>query len=416
MRISEVRVVEQNGMARLQGEVIYEQGDKARLPLWIEVPAERRGMLNAASHAFLVASLLPTMRRGEDIIYEGPVDDRARWGLGELQRAFCCMFPKMVQPVSIDFRNPAPNRSGPRRPGRAVFFSAGIDAFHCAYRVHHEPLLLPPQATGYLLPVHGFDVPPDQPELFQQILRAAEVVRRRTGWLVVPVRTNIKQAFFPPPRHVGWNELGFSPMLASIGHALSNELGKIHIASGACYHQFELDASGCRTDPFWSSSHLEVINLGTDKTRLGKIIEMADWAGLLGHMRSCLGVSVIDPPNCGLCKKCVRTIIALYAAGVLPKAAPAFPGNVDEQIVEIAAKAWSRSHLDLDLFHEVVEHLDRHPVDHRSAQVARNLRQGLKSMDSTPLKKFLREWDKTYLKGRLDHLQTRLKNLHNSAY
>lgn len=94
--------------------------------LWFDLPSQWAALLSDRSDAALVALLLPAMRTGRDLHVGGVVtDELLRWVNEHLQGLICAaLFNYRKIRVTSD-RTAAP---GPRGPGVAMGFSAGVDS------------------------------------------------------------------------------------------------------------------------------------------------------------------------------------------------------------------------------------------------------------------------------------------------
>jgi hypothetical protein len=113
-----------------------------------------------------------------------------------------------------------------------------------------------------------------------------------------------------------WNGTG----LAATAHALGRGFGVFLIPAGSRYWtvgppvgSHPLIDESCRTE--W----LEIRNDGAHNGRPKKVAALAGNDLVLGHLRICTQ-SRSGPRNCGRCNKCLRTMIAMEAAGMLERA------------------------------------------------------------------------------------------------
>jgi hypothetical protein len=144
---------------------------------------------------------------------------------------------------------------------------------------------------------------------------AVDVIAGLTGTKLVVVETNLRDAFDP-----NYERYFCGAALASASLALCGGIGATLIPAGWDYGTLEPTGSHPLLDPLWSTERQQVIYDGAGSRRVDKIEELAhDWPESLAWLRVCLenrGGGV----NCGRCRKCARTMVALDLLGVLPQA------------------------------------------------------------------------------------------------
>ena len=108
----------------------------------------------------------------------------------------------------------------------------------------------------------------------------------------------------------------FSGPLAAVGHLLGSAAGRMLISSDGL--GFEHPEVGARpsTDPLHSSASLQVEHVAFHVTRLEKIRAIAGEPIVQQHLRVCWQ-NLDGRLNCGVCEKCVRTMLALDTCGLL---------------------------------------------------------------------------------------------------
>jgi hypothetical protein len=144
------------------------------------------------------------------------------------------------------------------------------------------------------------------------------------GKRLVEIETNIRELLNP---YVGWGALSHGAALASVGHLLAPEFRRIYIASSHTYlHMFSWGSHPV-LDPLWSSDTLEFIHDGCEATRVRKVSLIAKHEIALQHLRVCTK-NPDSSYNCGLCEKCVRTMINLMVNNALEKC-PTFDNEFD---------------------------------------------------------------------------------------
>jgi hypothetical protein len=174
---------------------------------------------------------------------------------------------------------------------------------------------------------HGFDIGgiascnPER-ETFERALIALSAVAQDARVELVPVFSNI--------RHLD-NDLHFwiyefyGAALASVAHAFSKQLSTVSIACSLDIPIMAPVGSHPLLDSNYGCADLRIQHDGITLSRLDKVRQVADWDAALHNLRVCTW----NPPgllNCGVCEKCVRTMLELMAVGKL-KDTRAFPTN-----------------------------------------------------------------------------------------
>ena len=122
--------------------------------------------------------------------------------------------------------------------------------------------------------------------------------------------------------------------------ALGGYFSSYHYASG--YDLSAFDVSKCDQDTVYiesllasllSTRALRFYIVGMEKSRMDKVRGIADWPVAQAHLNVCFK----EGQNCGVCEKCRRTQLELYALGKLDQFSavfdvPAFYQNLQQQI------------------------------------------------------------------------------------
>jgi len=204
-------------------------------------------------------------------------------------------------------------------PGKGVslFFSGGVDCFYSL--INHM------EEVESLVLIHGFDVPLADTKTFGLALgRAREVAHIYKKRLIV-VRTNV---FWEQPSiPCGWWMYG-GAALAAVALALAPNYGKMYIASSFAYADIHPDGTHPLLDPLWSTDALQIV-YDIPEARLNKLRLIIQHPEALARLRVCWENQ--GNYNCGLCEKCIRTMLGLRALGIDHCAA--FPDTLTPKLV-----------------------------------------------------------------------------------
>ncbi len=266
----------------------------------------------------LVLALLPAMRVGADLLPSEPISDDFSVDLARFMEIFGGWFKDFGK---VDILGERGDPVNPRINDRVgVFFSGGVDAFYTLLKHQHE--------ITDLVCVHGFDI-----GLQDQVTRTAvsdmcRAVADRLGKGLVEVETNARSMV---RRYGKWGAHVHGAFLACVGHSLSSEFRKIYVASS--FHRDDLFPWGSHpeTDPLLGSREITFIHDGCEAKRTEKTEAICEHEIAMDHLRVCF--EIIDGTyNCGVCEKCLRTMISLYAMGKLERCRT-LPGRLDPTAV-----------------------------------------------------------------------------------
>ncbi|WP_156155935.1 hypothetical protein [Demequina phytophila] len=283
------------GPNRLEFDVVF--GPDDAVTLWFEADVP----LKPSSAPALPAALPIAMRVGSSLVLQGDFDGVA---LANAQRAQELLEHWFSDLSRVDI---SATTGSPAVPSAGVgcFFSGGVDSFYS--------VLAHADVITHLIFVHGFDIPLADVDLADRALHEVRAAAAALGMKLVVVRTNVRELSDP---YVAWGDQYHGAALAAVGHLLADHFREVLIP--ASHHVTELFPWGTHPDldPLWSSSELEFLHDGEDRTRPEKVSSIAVSQVALDHLRICWenrgGLY-----NCGECEKCVRTMISLRAAGAL---------------------------------------------------------------------------------------------------
>jgi 7-cyano-7-deazaguanine synthase in queuosine biosynthesis len=201
--------------------------------------------------------------------------------------------------------------------GVSLFFSGGVDSFYSLIKHRDE--------IDNLVLVHGFDIPLENSEAFALAETQVREAARLFGKRLIVVRTNLRKD--QPNIPGGW-EMYHGVALMAVAYALAPNHGKVYIASSYSYANLHSWGSNPLTDPLWSTEAVQIIHDGGE-TRMNKLRTLVQYPEVIERLRVCW-----ENPgcfNCGLCEKCVRTMLALRALGV--ERCAAFPDILTPDLV-----------------------------------------------------------------------------------
>ena len=317
MKIHDITQERVGPCARISAQITWEDCQRSTQQIYYEVREPFCDALTYTPHAFLVPAVIPAMRHGEErVAIEGAICPELRDGLQVAMGWIHKWHGAARTPVRIeaDVRTTAPELSTPTRAG--CFFTGGIDSLatvrrnRLAFPVDH------PSAFQDAIIIYGLEV--DQPEAFEDVLRALSVIAEDARLNLLPVYTNVRSL------DEDWQFWEFEwegSVYSAVAHALTRRLTTVSIASTYDIANMHDLGSHPLLDPNYGSSELRVLHDGITLSRLEKTHLVMGWDAALQHLRVCNTVKQYRPEtiNCGACEKCVRTKLALISLGALDK-------------------------------------------------------------------------------------------------
>lgn len=200
--------------------------------------------------------------------------------------------------------------------GVGAFFSGGLDSLHTAMTRSDE--------ITHLIFVHGFDIDVRDDV---RARRVADVIRRAAAFLdkpVIEVATNLRRL---SDQAMVWDREFYGAAMAMVAQSLATELHRVVIPGSWPAGKSPVWGSHPDLDRLWSSGAVAISHDAGHHTRVAKLRDLADHPELLENLRVCWRNSG-DDLNCGRCEKCVRTKLALIAAG-MPDACASLRGAVE---------------------------------------------------------------------------------------
>jgi hypothetical protein len=265
--------------------------------------------------AFTVAAVPVAMARGLAVEAPGPLSGEFARGLAAWQTVLATWYPDRLAPVEVRARERRPKKAA---SGVASFFTGGVDSFFTALR--HLPRL------DALVFVHGFDVPLEElPDLRREVSAGLRTAAEELGKPLVEVETNLHD--FSDRFESPWGTTFHGAALAAVAHVLSPSFREVLIGGTHTYADLFPWGSHPVADPLLSSDRVRLVHDGADADRVEKTIAVAGSDVALRHLRVCWE-NRDGTYNCGQCRKCLRTQIALRIAGKL-EACSTLPDRID---------------------------------------------------------------------------------------
>jgi len=273
--------------------------------------------LKVDASPFAAALLIPSMKQGEDLIIEGTISKELYEGMRQIMQIFLS-WDIGLKPIKIIASKLVADTASPKVT--ASFFSGGVDSFYTYLKRKKDAK----DPVTHLLLVNGYDIDPRNKKLWNATLASVQAVAKVEHAHLIEVESNIRSLIDPI---LSW-DFAHGGCLAAVGLCLRKGLKQVYIPS-SCIESRQIPwGTHLDVDAHWSTEKLGFAHDGTEATRVNKIgWQVAKSPTALKYLRVCY-MNEKGAFNCGVCEKCLRTMINLYVAGVLD-AAETFPHRID---------------------------------------------------------------------------------------
>jgi hypothetical protein len=409
MKIENLRSEKKDNRTRVSAQVKWEDGERPLQEIYFETVEAFSNDISCNPHAFLVACIMPALRFGEKRIFiDAEICPELKDGLVTAMGLICNWFDRYNGASSLVRIETKPQKYvglSSKTPRAGFLFSGGIDSLATlrANRIHYSP-----EHPGYIkdgILIYGLEV--YKPEDFENVLNAVSILAKDAGVTLIPVYTNIKD-LGPEDNKIFWGDFWIHEFMgatfAAVAHAFSKRLSALSINSCHDIPNLMPYSSHPLLNPYYSSSDLKIRHEGIHLSRLAKTELVSGWDLALRHLRVCNKSEEYNTErlNCGKCEKCVRTMLAFQALGVLEKT-EAFPVNtVSVELVNEAVQLGANT---LPLYHEIMELLAKkgqndlvQAIEHRIEVFYHQ--QKIKKLKERTIEPII-EFDRKYLKSSL---------------
>lgn len=285
--------------------VVEGPGPDDAFDLWFRSSGAR---LTAAPEAFVTAALPVAMGHGVALRAPGRVSPRFAESIDRWQRTFAAWLPDELSPTTVEAKTRRPR---PPSTGVGAFFTGGVDSFYTVLE-HRERL-------DGLVYVWGYDLPLEQwPELRQEVAVGVRTAAAELEVPLVEIETNLHD--WSDLHGAAWGTTYHAVALAAVAHLLTPSFGELLVGSTYTYRDLFAWGSTPITDPLLGSDLMTITHDGCEADRVERIRRIAESDVALRHLRVCWENRDLSY-NCGVCEKCIRTMIALQICGKLDQCA-----------------------------------------------------------------------------------------------
>jgi hypothetical protein len=336
MKIENLRTETRGNRKRVVATVVWEDCERPAQELYIEGGEEFAQDLSPNPHTFLTASVVPAMKHGERrISMDAEICPELRTGLMTAMRWIHNWYGENRKPVKLEtrLRTTVPAPSTTERAG--FFFSGGVDALATLRMNRLSFPLEHPWSMKDGLIIYGLEV--EEPKAYEYVMSALSRIAEEAGINLIPIYTNLRSL---DDNWYFWEHEWEGAVFSAIAHALSSRFTVVSIAATHDIPNMQPLGSHPLIDPNYSSADLHIRHDGITLSRFDKIRLIAGWNVAVENIRVCNKSELYKPGvlNCGRCEKCVRTMLALTALGILDKALTFQEAEVTEKLVREAVK------------------------------------------------------------------------------
>jgi hypothetical protein len=283
--------------------------------LRIDVPAGMEPAEGDAT-AFMLLALPLAMYRGEDLQLDGLVSPLTLRQSERLQTIYAAWDRAAIRSrVRVAGELPSQKPAS----GHGCLFSRGVDSMYSAIdtSVSAETQLV---FCDSLEPIQDAQTRAEEWRLVQE---AAGLIGRG----VMRISTNLRS---PEAQLIDYQDL-HGAGIAFMGHSLSGGFGEMVVPADQSYSIAGASGSNPLINPLFASDRLTFDYHGLEAGRPGKVARLAsERPDLLPYLKVCFMENT--PANCGRCRKCLVTMIALQSAGAL-ELASLFPDRIDLEVL-----------------------------------------------------------------------------------
>ncbi|BDU36505.1 hypothetical protein [Vibrio nigripulchritudo] len=284
--------------------------------LWFEIENKVNQLDDSDCDSYVLAVIMDAMQEQREVHVKGEVSRTLLGNIEEFQSAWNKWLPELyhIVDIKVDVVNSDPVL--PRNQAICAF-SGGVDATFSVWRHHKKLAGYRSQNIRLSALVHGFDIPLNDNEAFENAFKRSESTLSDVDIPLVAIKTNYRLW-----SKVNW-EHAFSTALVATLSNMKREADICIVGSSEPYDSLVIPwGSSPITDHLLSSSSFAVIHDGASHSRTEKVDEIANWQKGIDNLRVCWQGDLKDR-NCGVCEKCLRTKLNFLATGNgIPKSLP----------------------------------------------------------------------------------------------
>lgn len=315
---------------------------------------------------FAAALLIPSMRKGEDLIIEGSISQQLYDGMYQAMTLLTSWDDLQLKPIKIKAQNITKDTQ--KSTYIASFFSGGVDSFY-TYLKHKKTA---DGKLSHFILVNGYDIDLRNKKLWETTKYNVEKIAKKEQVEVIEIESNLQPLLEPI---MVW-DYTFVGGLSAVALLLRNKIKKVYRPSSYNYENL-IGSNDMVIEKYLSTEKISIIHDGAEASRIDKVKKIAHSQLVLDTLRVCY-LNIKDTYNCGTCDKCLRTMIGLQIAGVLDKA-KTFPNHINIDLVR---------KISIDNKHGVIfhkENLAELKKLHKEKQLQEAIQQCLNAFSTKPM-------------------------------
>jgi hypothetical protein len=298
------------------------------IEIWFEYPSFCSPAVLGEADAFLPILLVASMEYGERLVVTHEVSRAIVENLDDIQDIFALWYPDEMKRIDVEIPNTV-ERSRLESGASAAFFSGGVDSFYTLLKSRQRAADFASPLT-HLLYMKGVETFLAESQGLDHTEEVARNVADDVGKKAIVGITNLRDHF-----PFDWGRILCGAGLASIALSLAGTFDRILIPSSGSYLYEDLYPWSTHPllDRLWSTERTRIVHDGAEIQRVGKVALVGRNPLALRCLRVCM-TNAGGEWNCGKCPKCVRTMIALKALGMLAQA-QTFPHELPETLLDL---------------------------------------------------------------------------------
>ncbi|MEM8675416.1 MAG: hypothetical protein AAGF83_16310 [Cyanobacteria bacterium P01_G01_bin.67] len=395
--------------SRVSATLIWENCDRPAQEVYFETTKEFAADLHVNPNSWLLCSALAAMRYGEKrIVIDAPISPEVKDGLINAMKCLIDWHGGERQVIEIEAPIQTevlfPNKS----PRAGALFSGGIDALAMVRDNHLNFASDHPRRIQDGILVYGvLEGENEQDPSFQNVVNAVTAMAEDAGLNLIQLYTNAYAHFRDLDADFSfWRFEYHGSFLAAIAHAFAPRLSVVSIASTYDFANLEPWGSHPLLDPLYSTTSLQVRHENAALSRLEKTKLVGEWDVALKQLRVCNEKASYQAGNynCGNCEKCVRTMTAFLALGMLEQIATFKETNVSKE--KLVDTCYLSDSYEVNCYRELIEPLEkigRHDL-------VEGIEQIIDRYYERDLKGMIKRLDRTLFDGNLLSLGKKLKS------
>jgi hypothetical protein len=266
---------------------------------WFEVPESQEKRISLSSEPYLRALLPLASVEGYRLVFEQPLDPYSVYSCQRWLSMLQSWVPSDYKNVTIDA--PSQTTEEPKEGETLFTYSGGIDSLYTVYR-HHICTQWTPYTLNAAMLVLGLDIPLEETNHFEVVVKQAEQVMGPLGLGIVATKTNVKEFTknylyeYPAILAACFMAVGAGSRLGIIASA--GNTGQAALSPGSTPF----------TDPQLGYPGFRIETGDWEIPKSEKMRGIAKWEAGRDNARVCY-VNEEYSKNCGKCPKCINTML-----------------------------------------------------------------------------------------------------------